>query len=78
MATFTTSIIHESVFGNKRVVTADITAVGSATATGDAYAPSTLGLRGLDIMLCVTQSLLVLLEPQLLLLILDTALHMIM
>ena len=50
MATFTTSIIHESVFGNKRVVTADITAVGSATATGDAYAPSTLGLRGLDIM----------------------------
>ena len=43
MATFTTSIIHESVFGNKRVVTADITAVGSATATGDAYAPSTLG-----------------------------------
>ena len=52
MATFTTSIIHESVFGNKRIVTADITAVGSATATGDAYAPSTLGLRGLDIMLC--------------------------
>lgn len=52
MATFTTTVIHESVFGNKRIVTADVVAAGSATATGDAYAPSVLGLRGFDIVLC--------------------------
>ena len=52
MATFTTTVIHESVFGNKRIVTADVVAAGSATATGDAYAPSGLGLRGFDIVLC--------------------------
>ena len=54
MATFTTTVIHESVFGNKRIVTADVVAAGSATATGDAYAPSVLGLRGFDIVLCGT------------------------
>ena len=52
MATFTTTVIHESVFGNKRIVTADVVAAGSATATGDAYAPSVLGLWGFDIFLC--------------------------
>lgn len=49
--TFATSIIHESVFGNKRIVTADVVATGTGTATGDAFAPSALGLRGFDILL---------------------------
>ena len=51
MATFTTTIIHETVFGNKRVVTADVVAAGSAVATGDAFLPAALGLRGFDIVL---------------------------
>ena len=51
MATFTTTIIHETVFGNKRVVTADIVAAGNATATGDDFLPAALGLRGFDILL---------------------------
>ena len=51
--TWTTTIIHETVFGNKRVVTADIEATGTSTvtATGDAYAPSELGLTGFDIVM---------------------------
>lgn len=49
--TFATTIVHESVFGNKRVVTADVVATGTGTATGDAFAPSALGLRGFDILL---------------------------
>ena len=51
--TWTTTIIHETVFGNKRVVTADIEATGTSTvtATGDAYAPSELGLKGFDIVM---------------------------
>ena len=51
--TWTTTIIHETVFGNKRVVTADIEATGTSTVTavGDAYAPSALGLRGFDIVM---------------------------
>ena len=51
--TWTTTIIHETVFGNKRVVTAEIEATGTSTvtATGDAYAPSALGLRGVDVVL---------------------------
>ena len=52
MATFTTTIIHETVFGNKRIVTADVVGVGSAVATGDAFLPAALGLRGFDIILC--------------------------
>ena len=51
MATFTTTIIHQTVFGNKRVVTADVVAAGNATATGDAFLPAALGLRGFDILL---------------------------
>ena len=51
--TWTTTIIHETVFGNKRVVTADIEATGTSTVTavGDAYAPSALGLKGCDIVM---------------------------
>jgi len=51
--TWTTTIIHRSVFGNKRIVTADIEATGTSTvtATGDAYAPSELGLTGFDIVM---------------------------
>jgi len=51
--TWTTTIIHRSVFGNKRVVTADIEATGTSTvtATGDAYTPSELGLTGFDIVM---------------------------
>jgi len=51
--TWTTTIIHETVFGNKRVVTADIEATGTSTvaATGDAYTPSELGLKGFDVVL---------------------------
>ena len=49
--TFASTIIHESVFGNKRIVTADVVATGTGTATGDAFAPSALGLRGFDILL---------------------------
>ena len=51
--TWTTTVIHQSVFGNKRVVTADIEATGTSTvtATGDAYAPSELGLTGFDIVM---------------------------
>ena len=49
--TFATTIVHESVFGNKRVVTADVVATGTGTATGDAFAPSALGLRGFDILM---------------------------
>jgi len=44
--TFATTIIHQSVFGNKRVVTADVVATGTGTATGDAFLPDALGLRG--------------------------------
>ena len=51
--TWTTTVIHETVFGNKRVVTADIEATGTSTVTavGDAYAPSALGLKGFDIVM---------------------------
>jgi len=49
--TFATTIIHQSVFGNKRIVTADVVATGTGTATGDAFAPDALGLRGFDILL---------------------------
>ena len=49
--TFATTIIHESVFGNKRVVTADVVSTGTGTATGDAFLPAALGLRGFDILL---------------------------
>jgi len=53
--TWTTTIIHETVFGNKRVVTADLSIVTAgavtATATGDAYLPSALGMRGFDIVM---------------------------
>ena len=49
--TFATTIIHESVFGNKRIVTADVVATGTGTATGDAFLPAALGLRGFDILL---------------------------
>ncbi len=51
--TWSTTVIHETVFGNKRVVTADIEATGTSTVTavGDAYAPSALGLRGFDIVM---------------------------
>ena len=51
--TWTTTIIHRSVFGKKRIVTADIEATGTSTvtATGDAYAPSELGLTGFDIVM---------------------------
>ena len=56
--TWTTSIIHETVFGNKRIVTADVEATGTSTvvATGDAYAPSALGLRGFDVVMMSAQS----------------------
>ena len=50
--TFATTIIHESVFGNKSIVTADVVGTGTGTATGDAFAPSALGLKGFDIVLC--------------------------
>ena len=50
--TFATTIIHESVFGNKRIVTADVVGTGTGTNTGDAFAPSALGLKGFDIVLC--------------------------
>ena len=50
--TFATTIIHESVFGNKRIVTADVVGTGTGTATGDAFLPAALGLRGFDIVLC--------------------------
>ena len=49
--TFATTIIHESVFGNKRIVTADVVATGTGTATGDAFLPAALGLRGFDILM---------------------------
>ena len=51
--TWTTTIIHQTVFGNKRVVTADIEATGTSTvsATGDSYTPSDLGLTGFDVVL---------------------------
>ena len=49
--TFATTIVHESVFGNKRIVTADVVATGTGTSTGDAFAPAALGLRGFDILL---------------------------
>ena len=49
--TFATTIIHESVFGNKRIVTADVVTTGTGTATGDAFLPTALGLRGFDILL---------------------------
>ena len=49
--TFATTIIHESVFGNKRIVTADVVATGTGTSTGDAFLPSALGLRGFDVLI---------------------------
>jgi hypothetical protein len=49
--TFATTIIHESVFGNKRIVTADVVATGTGTATGDEFLPAALGLRGFDILM---------------------------
>jgi len=54
--TFASTIIHETVFGNKRIVTADIEATGTVVATGDAFAPSDLGLRGCDIIMMSPQS----------------------
>ena len=54
--TFASTIIHETVFGNKRIVTADVEATGTVVATGDAFAPSALGLRGFDIILMSAQS----------------------
>ena len=50
--TFASTIIHESVFGNKRIVTADVVGTGTGTNTGDAFLPAALGLRGFDIVLC--------------------------
>ena len=49
--TFASTIIHETVFGNKRIVTADVVAAGNATAVGDAFLPAALGLKGFDILL---------------------------
>ena len=51
--TWTTTVIHETVFGNKRVVTADVEATGTSTvtATGDAYLPAALGLKGFDVVM---------------------------
>ena len=49
--TFAATIIHQTVFGNKRIVTADVVATGTGTATGDAFAPAALGLRGFDVLL---------------------------
>jgi len=51
--TWTTTVIHETVFGNKRIVTADIEATGTSTvtATGDAYLPAVLGMKGFDIVM---------------------------
>ena len=54
--TWATTIVHESVFGNKRIVTADVEATGTVVATGDAFAPSALGLRGFDIVMMSAQS----------------------
>jgi len=49
--TFATTVIHRTVFGNKRIVTADVVATGTATPAGDAYLPAALGLKGIDILL---------------------------
>ena len=51
--TWTTTVVHETVFGNKRVVTADLKATGTSTvtATGDAYLPAALGMKGFDIVM---------------------------
>ena len=49
--TFASTIVYETVFGNKRIVTADVVATGTGTATGDAFLPAALGLKGFDILL---------------------------
>tara|TARA_Y100000310_G_scaffold278321_1_gene296690 strand:- start:717 stop:1115 length:399 start_codon:yes stop_codon:yes gene_type:complete len=52
---WTTTVIHETVFGNKRVVTADLEILDAdndrATAGGDAYLPAALGMRGFDMVM---------------------------
>ena len=54
--TFATTIIHRTVMGNKRIVTADIVFTGTPTAAGDAYGASDVGLTGIDIILMDAQT----------------------
>jgi hypothetical protein len=49
--TFATTVIHETVFGNKRVITADLVCTGTVVATGDAYLPAAVGLKGFDMVM---------------------------
>lgn len=51
------TIIHESVFGNKRIVTADIDFDSSYPTEGEPMAPADVGLRGFDIVLTSAMSL---------------------
>ena len=49
--------IHRSVFGNKRIVTADLDCDSSYPTAGESLTPGDLGLIGFDIVLLTPQSI---------------------
>ena len=49
--------IHQSVFGNKRVITADIDFDSSYPTGGEALTPADVGLKGFDIVLTSAMSI---------------------
>ena len=55
--TFAITTIHRSVFGNKRVVTADVVFTGTPTATGDSLTAADFGLNGIDVILMDAQTI---------------------
>jgi len=51
------TVIHTTVFGNKRVVTADLDFDSSYPTEGEPLVPDDLGMRGFDIVLTSAQSI---------------------
>lgn len=49
--------IHRSVFGNKRIVTADLDMDSSYPTAGESLTPGDMGLTGFDIVLLTPQSI---------------------
>ena len=49
--------IHRSVFGNKRIVTADLDCDSSYPTAGESLTPADMGLIGFDIVLLTPQSI---------------------
>ena len=49
--------IHRTVFGNKRIVTADLDFDASYPTNGEPFAPADVGLRGFDIVMTAAMSI---------------------